>query len=56
MNNKNIISYDTKGRLHGYCLHYINNQIDHRGTWKNNKPIGYVESHYYHTATIFHIR
>ena len=59
MKNKNIIPYNNKGNINGYLLHYVNHvddYLDVRGTWKNNKPIAYLESHYYYIATIFHIR
>lgn len=54
--DKDIITYNAKGKLHGYQLRYIGGNIVRlRGVFKYNKFHGYVESYSY-TQTRFHIR
>ena len=53
---KEIVNYNNKGQLHGYQEWYTDNKkISHRGNWRNNKMIGYIE--WYGTKeTNFHIK
>ncbi len=55
MKNINIIPYDKNFKLNGYCIAYVYNQINLRGTYKNNTPIGYIESHNHSKETTYHI-
>jgi hypothetical protein len=53
---KNINNFNKKGQRHGYQEWYHDNKkISHRGNWRNNKMIGYVEW-YGMNETNFHIR
>lgn len=55
MKNINIITYDKNFKLNGYCIVYVYKDINFRGTYKNNKPIGYIENHRYNKETTYHI-
>jgi len=55
MKNINIIPYDKNFKLNGYCIVYVYNKINLRGTYKNNLPIGYIESHNHSKETTYHI-
>ena len=54
-----IISYDDKGRWHGYNQRYDKYtdepKLSVRGNWKNDSEIGYEEWHGYE-LTNFYIR
>jgi len=53
---RNIESKNLNGQYHGYQEWYLNNKIIVRGNCKNDKPIGYMESHNYNKETTYHIR
>jgi hypothetical protein len=44
--NKDIDNYNDKGEHHGYQQWYDIHGLWYRGTWKNDKPIGYTESNW----------
>lgn len=53
--NKEIKQFNYKNQLHGYQeWYYINNNPRLKGNFKNNRPVGYVELHYY-KQTYFYI-
>lgn len=42
---KDIRNYNSKRKYHGYQEWYFYGNIFHRGNWKNDDEIGYIEWH-----------